>query len=158
MLVAGLAVAVSVGREARGCSLVRCSWGGVEMLTLSAAVATLLVAPFVIARLSGHGNWPLAGVGAVAAFLLAFTALGVADDDLLPGLVFAVAVGGSIALRWRAAPELGARAVAVVALTAVALAATHADARWLAWVTEALALPALGLADAVSRVRLARTV
>jgi hypothetical protein len=115
-----------------------------------AGVALLLVAPFVIAKLSRHANWPLAGVGATAGFLLAFGLLFPADD-VLPTLAVAFGTGAAVALAWRTRRDLGVRAVAVAALGVAAFAAATADSRALVWATVVAALPLVALADELAR-------
>jgi hypothetical protein len=137
LIASGLALAVSGGSDLR-------------LLPLSVGVGILLVAPFAIAKGSGHWNWPLAGVGAVVGFLLAFGLL-FPVDDVLPTFAVAFGVGGAIALAWRRPRDLTLRAAAVGGLAAAAFAAAHGDARTLVWVTIVLAVPVVALADELAR-------
>jgi hypothetical protein len=144
--------AVALGDELIVLGLALAVWaaGGERPLVLTVAVAILLSAPYVIAKISGHRNWPLAGVGAVAGFLVAYGLL-FPVDDLLPTLTVAVGLGGAIALAWRKPMDLLFRAGAVAALGGAAFAAALVDVRALVWATIVLALPVVALADELAR-------
>jgi hypothetical protein len=144
--------AVALGDELIVLGLALAVWAADDErpLLLIVAVAILLSAPYVIAKVSGHRNWPLAAVGAIVGFLVAFGLL-FASDDLLPTLTVATGVGGAIALAWRRPSDLLFRAAAVAALGGAAFAAALTDARALVWVTIVLALPAVAFADELAR-------
>ena len=144
------AVVLGVELVVVGLALAVWAAGDERPLLVTVAVAILLAAPFAIAKLSGHRNWPLAAVGAVAGFLVAYGLL-FPVDDLLPTFAVAVGVGGGIALAWRRTRDLLVRAAAVAALGAAAFAASLGDVRALVWATIVLALPVVALADELAR-------
>lgn len=144
------AVAVGEALIAAGLLLVVEGGSDVRLWPLAVGVGLLVAAPFTIAKLSGHGNWPLAAAGATTGFLLTYGLL-FPVDDLLPTVAVAFGVGAGIALRWRTSRDLAVRAVAVVALGAAALAAAAADSRAAVWTTVVAALPVVALADELAR-------
>jgi hypothetical protein len=144
------AVAVGEALIAAGLLLVVEAGSDVGPWPRGAGVGLLLVAPFAVAKLSGHENWPLAAVSATAGLLVAFGLL-FPVDDLLPTLAVAFGVGAAIALAWRTRRDLIVRSVAVVALGAAAFAAAAADSRAVVWATIVAALPVVALADELAR-------
>lgn len=144
------AVAVGETLVALGLWLAVAGDGDVRDGRPAIGTALLLLAPFVIARLSGHVKWPLAGVGAIVGFLLAYGLL-FPVDDLLPTVAVAGGVGGAVAFAWRRRRDLVFRAVAVAALGATAFAAAAADSRALVWASIVAALPVVALADELAR-------
>jgi hypothetical protein len=143
-------VAVGEALIATGLALAVAGGSDLRPLPLNVGVGLLLVAPFAIAKLSRHENWPLAAVGAVVGFLLAFGLL-FPVDDLLPTLAVAFGVGAAVALAWRTPRDLRPRAATVLALGAAAFVAASADARTLVWATIAVALPVVALGDELAR-------
>jgi hypothetical protein len=156
LLVAGL-VLVFVGfaksfefcTGSLGCDEQSSGGGGVFLVFLLGLVA-IVAAPMAASYLSG---WPSPGRAAarsVLVFLAVFALTTTVFHNFLAGLAVALGVGGSLALRPTSPHAVRARIVAVVVLVVLVAAAQRSASDLL---LALLALPAIGVADAIARSR-----
>jgi hypothetical protein len=131
-----------------GCDEQSSADGGV-LLVLLLGVVAIVAAPAVISYLSG---WPSPGrvaTRSVLAFLAAFALTAMVFHDVLAGLVVALGVGGSLAMRPTSPHAVRGRVVAVVVLIVLGAAAHGSTSGSL--LLALAALPAIGVADLIAR-------
>ena len=148
LVVAGVAKSFQFCTGSLGCDQESSGGGGAFLLFVLGVVA-IVAAPAAASYLSG---WPAPGRAAarsVLAFLAVFALTAMVFDNYLSGLAVALGVGGSLALRPTSPGAVRARIVAVVILVVLVAAAQPSVAESL--LLALLALPAIGVADAISR-------
>lgn len=162
LILAGIAfLGAAVATSTRFCTFSlgcdgRSSLRGVSLVLAALGLIAVIGAPVAAARRSG---WPAAGRAAALAalaFLLALVigaiVFAVLADDVLPALVLAVGVEGSIAVRPPSRRAINARIVVVAALVVLAgaLAAGPSRSDAVILLLALVTLPAIGLADTIS--------
>ncbi len=162
LILAGIAlVGAAVATSTRFCTFSlgcdgRSSLGGVSLVLVALGLVALIGSPVAAARRSGWRSAGGAAALAALAFLLALVigaiVFAVLVDDVLPALVLALGVEGSIAVRPPTRRAVTARIVIVVALVVLAgvfgAGSRRSDAAIL--LLALLTLPAIGLADTIS--------
>lgn len=158
LLVTGLVLVVAgVARSIRFCTIsLGCdqesSGGGGAFLLLVLGVVAIVAAPAAASYLSGRPSPGRAAVRSVVAFLGAFALAGLVLANVFAGLAVGLGLGGSLALRPRSPGAVRARVVTVTILV-VLCAVTARPSPATALLLALLALPAIGVADAISRTR-----
>jgi hypothetical protein len=123
--------------------------GGDAYVFLVLAIVAIVGAPAAASYLAG---WPAPGraaIRSVIGFVGAFALTGMIFDDALVGLAVGLGVGCSLALRPTSPRAVRARAVAVALLVVLGAAERHHASAALLLVL--LALPAIPVADRISR-------
>jgi hypothetical protein len=133
-----------------GCDEESSNRGGGLLLLLPGVVA-ILAAPAAVSYLSGRPSPGRAAVRSVVAFLGAFALGGMVLANVFVGLAVGLGVGGSLSLWPPSSNAVRARIVTVASLV-VLCAATARQSPSTSLVVALLALPAIGVADAISRV------
>lgn len=129
------------------------SAGGGTLLLLLLGLFSLGAAPVAASFLSGWPSPVRAAALSVVAFVGALVIGAIVFDNVLVGLVVALGVGGSIAVRPPSPRAVGVRIVTVavlVGLAGVTGTGVHQSAE-ATLVLAVLTLPAIGYADAISR-------
>jgi hypothetical protein len=149
LFVAGFARSVRFCTGSLGCDQ-ESSGGGGAFLLLLLGVLAIVAAPAAASYLSGWPSPGRAAVCSVVAFLGAFALAGMVLANIFAGLAVGLGLGGSLALRPRSRGAVGARIV-TVAILVVLCAVTARPSPFTALLLALLALPAIGVTDAISR-------
>ena len=162
LILAGIAlVGAAAATSARFCTLSlgcdgRSSLSGVSLVLAALGLVAIIGSPVAAARRS---RWPAPGRAAALAALAFLVALVIGAivfaalvDDVLPALVLALGVEGSIAVRPPSRRAVNTRIVVVVALVVLSgvfgAGSRRSDAAIL--LLALLTLPAIGVADTIS--------
>jgi hypothetical protein len=152
LVFAGFAASFELCTISLGCDAESSSNGGALLLLVLGLVA-LAAAPAAASYLSGWPSPIAAAALSIGAFVAAFLVGTIVFADFLVGLVVALGVGGSVAVRPASPYALRVRVVVVAAVVAVA-AFVGTGVRRSTGATLVLALltlPAIGYADSLSR-------
>jgi len=158
LILAGIAlVGAAVATSARFCTFSlgcdgKSSVGGGSLVLLALGLVAIVGSPVAAARSSGRPAPGRAAALAALAFVLALVVgaivFAVLVDDVLPALVLALGVEGSIAVRPPSRRAVNVRIVVVAALVVLSGVLHSSDVTIL--LLALLTLPAIGLADTLS--------
>ena len=152
LVFAGFAASLEFCTISLGCDAESSSNGGAVLL-LVLGLVVLAAAPVAASYLSGWPSPVAAAAVAFGAFVAAFVVGAIVFANFLVGLVVALGVGGSVAVRPASPHAVRARVVVVAVLVTLA-ALVGTGVRQSAGATLVLALltlPAIGYADSLSR-------